>query len=129
VHHSGGPRSQSFEEIRNYHMRPKADGGRGFADIAYHHVITEDGETHAGRPLDVIGAHDLGENDESAGVLVTGDNTKPAEAWNWRQKAALIDYVRAMRLLFGPLEVEGHGDREPPETPTACPGCDVRGIV
>ena len=41
---------------------------RGFADIGYHFYVTRDGEIHRCRPLNQIGAHAAGWNDQSVGI-------------------------------------------------------------
>lgn len=45
---------------------------RGFADIGYHFYVTRDGEIHRCRPLNQIGAHAAGWNDQSVGICYEG---------------------------------------------------------
>ncbi|MDO8642002.1 MAG: peptidoglycan recognition family protein [Candidatus Woesearchaeota archaeon] len=44
--------------------------GRGFAGIGYHFAIHPDGTIYSTRPLDVQGAHTLGKNQHSVGVVL-----------------------------------------------------------
>lgn len=121
IHHSGGPRSQSFKSIRDYHMRPKHQGGRAFTDIAYHFVITEDGTLHQGRPILRMGAHALGRNADTLGVCVVGDNTKQEHAWLPAQVDTLKRLLAALRMVLPPFDVIRHGDAYR-EHKTECPG-------
>lgn len=45
---------------------------RRFADIGYHFYVTRDGEIHRCRPLNQIGAHAAGWNDQSVGICYEG---------------------------------------------------------
>jgi hypothetical protein len=58
--------------IRAYHMRPVAQGGRGWNDIGYHWVIERDGSLHAGRDEAEVGAHCEGDNSDSIGICMVG---------------------------------------------------------
>jgi N-acetylmuramoyl-L-alanine amidase len=45
---------------------------QGWADIGYHVVIRRDGGIEAGRSIDSVGAHTLGWNHRSVGVVLAG---------------------------------------------------------
>jgi hypothetical protein len=129
VHHSAGPRTQTFAELRDYHRRPVAQGGRGFEDVAYHFVVDDEGVVYAGRPVHVVGAHALGANHDSIGVCGVGDNTRPGEEWTDAQRERIRDVVQALCLLYGITRVEGHRDATGGKTATLCPGLDVAEVL
>ena len=81
IHHSASSNSYSPEQvpevlrsIQAYHM-----DGRGWADIAYNFVVDKYGGVWEGRgggiEAPVIGAHAMGFNTNSVGVMVLGDYT------------------------------------------------------
>ncbi|MDE6256057.1 MAG: N-acetylmuramoyl-L-alanine amidase, partial [Muribaculaceae bacterium] len=64
LHCSATPegREVTVNDIRSWHIQ------RGFRTIGYHYVVYLDGSVHAGRPVEEIGAHCLGQNKNSIGV-------------------------------------------------------------
>ena len=126
IHHSGGPRRQKIEDIHRYHTA-KPPNGRGYQDIAYHFVIEEDGWIKRGRDVSREGAHDAGENSDSIGICVIGNNLDPLEKWNGAQIEALRELVAVIQRVYGPLVVEGHRDRG--RDATDCPGLDVQSVL
>ncbi len=116
LHHSATSRDVTIEDIRDMHL------ARGFNDIGYHLVIHGDATIHYGRDLWVQGAHDAGQNRESVGLCVVGNNTVLGDAWSSEQEAGLVDVMRSLRLLYGPIfGFEMHRENEP-NSPTRCPG-------
>lgn len=122
VHHSDSHENTTMEQIRAWHVF-----GNGWRDIGYHCVIERTGLQRHARPIWVVGAHDGGENWGTLGVCVAGkfdgDRPKPPPA-QWR---SLVSWCSDMCVQFGleASDVEGHGENEPPETPTLCPGFDM----
>jgi hypothetical protein len=122
VHHSAGKPTETVHEIRRFHMNV-----RGYADIGYHWIVRQVFEggpwtLEAGRPENVVGSHDGGENADSIGICILGDYTKgpvPDDAW-----LVLVAVVTNACRRFGrtAADVRGHKEDEPKETPTACPG-------
>lgn len=115
IHHSAGPRSQTTEQIRDYHRRVRL-----WSDIGYHYTIEADGVLRVGRPMPAMGAHAKDINAESIGICVVGDNTDPEQSWNAQQAETLRRFVAAVRWLFPWIDVVGHG--QAPGQSTACPG-------
>ena len=70
VHHAKAPANQSFDIIKNYHIKH-----RKFDTIGYHYLITMDGTIYQGRPDLMHGAHvrEQNINKKSLGVCLTGD--------------------------------------------------------
>jgi len=126
-HHSAGSPDQPLEEIERHHR------ARGFDGIGYHFVLDGLGAVHRTRPLDRPGAHDEGENADSIGVCLLGDNTRHGQGWRPVQIAVARSLISSLRLLFGSeLRVLGHRDEGP--TPgsvdaTLCPGLDVKTVL
>ena len=117
VHHSASPRSTTFDQIRHWHMVEREDP---FDDIGYHFVIGAGGGVHRGRDLDVDGAHVAGQNSETIGICVTGDNTRKEHQWNPTQRTALLTLVGSLRVILGYKPVIRHSDL----AATKCPGLD-----
>ena len=120
-HHSASPLSTTFEDIRGWHLE------RGWDDIGYHGVIVRSGLWVPGRPFDVIGAHALGCNRNSLGIVVVGDNRTKRSAWRYPQIQTIIDSSRVLLMEFPGAEVSGHGDVG--TTKTQCPGVDIASML
>ena len=113
VHHSASSRDSTIADIDRWHRE------RGFEGIGYHYVIEADGALRYGRHPGRQGAHDLGENEDSLGVCVTGHG----HAWSVRQEEALLRLMRACRVIYGPgFDFSMHRENEPAHTHTECPG-------
>lgn len=115
VHHTAGPRSQTLEDIRDFHVNV-----RGWSDVGYHFVIEEDGRVRKGRDWRKVPACVKGKNGDSLCTAVTGDNTDPEESWNDIQRASLQAHLDTLVGLLG-VPVDGHRDH----SNTACPGLEV----
>lgn len=124
VHHSAGPRSQSFESIERYHTGPEPQG-RGWLAIGYHWVVLGDGSVRCGRPANLVGAHAYGHNVDSVGICVVGHNGRPGEEWSEVQVHALRQLMTTLRGLWPAALVLGHRD----VGATVCPGTDVAQLI
>lgn len=111
----------TVEDVRRWHVQ-----GNGWKDIGYHYLIYRDGSIHPGRPIDQVGAHTSGHNATSIGVCYVGglaaDRKTPKDTRTPQQKAALIDLVRSLMLVFGVRKVSGHREY----ANKACPSFDVQ---
>jgi N-acetyl-anhydromuramyl-L-alanine amidase AmpD len=109
-------------DIRKWHL------ARGFSDIGYHYIITEDGTVHPGRtPETRVGAHVRGMNSGKIGICLTGgldratggntgvDNRTPA------QIASQIVLTRQILSRHPGAKICGHRDL----VSTQCPGYDA----
>ena len=93
------------EVIRQWHI------ARGWDDIGYHTVIRRSGDVESGRPLDDVGAHTLGENQDSIGICMVGGLSNAGyEDCNFTsaQWDTLKHEVRWLMEEFGKLTVHGH---------------------
>ena len=110
LHCSATPegRSLDFDTCRADHIRH-----RGFRDIGYHFYITRDGEIHAGRPLEQVGAHCRGHNRHRIGICYEGGLTADGHSADTRtlpQRGALLALLRELKRSFPHALVVGHHD-------------------
>jgi N-acetylmuramoyl-L-alanine amidase len=108
-------------EIRRWHL------ARNFADIGYHYIIRRDGSVETGRDLNRVGAHTLGHNNDSIGIVMVGGKhpTKDEVQVNFTsaQWRSLERLVKDLMLQYETItDISGHKDN----IPTKCPGFDVR---
>lgn len=100
---------------------------KGWACIGYHFVIRTDGTIERGRPIESIGAHAKGHNDESIGIcLIGGIDSKGHSVDNFTQaqKDSLRELVGYLKDTYYPdAEVLGHRDLGAKKD---CPCFDVR---
>jgi len=127
VHHSGeegdvegdpGVMLRHFEHIHK--------SVRGWACIAYHFVIAQDGTVYEGRPIRYQGAHAVGDNNiGNIGICLIGDfdRIQVPEA----QKEALIATLDRLRAQYGIERTEVFGHRH--FKATDCPGRYLYAIV
>jgi len=79
LHHTQGNSPKNFDAavqemqfIQDYHQN-----GRGWIDIAYHFLISPQGDIFEGRPINVVGAHVLNWNTANVGVSIMGNYHPP----------------------------------------------------
>ena len=125
IHHSASKRNEtSAADIRRWHTDEKPKGN-GWPDIGYHHIVEADGRHVRGRPIEKVGFHTKGHNQDSIGICVVGDNTDIAQQWTMTQIDKLLRVVDSYRFVFPGIEVSGHMDHRP----TECPGLDAKNIL
>ena len=93
-------------DIRRMHIRD-----RGWSDIGYHYVVYLDGSIHAGRDVNISGAHCKGHNLHSIGVVYVGGldkRGKPKDTRNAEQKAGLLKLLKDLRRLYPKATIHGH---------------------
>ena len=72
IHHAAMLPATSRPDIHDLHL------SNGWAGIGYHKVILADGTVEDGRPLSTVGAHALGANQRSVGIVLVGNfNLQP----------------------------------------------------
>lgn len=113
IHCSASPqgRGDDVETVRKWHME------KGWKDIGYHAVITEDGTIQEGRPEGVKGAHVYGMNYCSLGVCLIGEDSFTEE-----QFISLREVITRWKYTYPRAEVVGHRDLDPKKS---CPNFDV----
>lgn len=107
---------QIRDTIRAWHLQ------RGFSDIGYHYIIDRNGNVYPGRPLNIMGAHALGVNQTSIGILLIekASEHKPGQFGDYfteKQRQAVTELAR----LHGLTRITGHNEH----VATLCPGFRV----
>ena len=109
IHHVYG--RGSVQDIHRWHQ------DRGWAGIGYHFYIDFDGSIWRGRDMRHVGAHTIGQNSTSIGIVVNGNhhrNDRVSDA----MFSALVWLIGYIRGIYGNLPVRGHNEF----ANTNCPG-------
>ena len=113
----------SVDTIRKWHLN------RGFSDIGYHYVIDIKGDIHAGRPIELIGAHTKGQNKYSIGVAYVGgvelDGVTPKDTRTKAQKDAIIRLVKKLKGCYPDVKIHGHNEF----SNKACPSYNLQNEI
>jgi N-acetylmuramoyl-L-alanine amidase len=112
-------RHVDVDTIRSWHRK------RGWSDIGYHYVIYLDGSVHAGRDVAKAGAHVVGHNADTIGVVYVGGTDaggKAKDTMNAAQETAFVNLVKHLRDQYGPLTLHGHNEY----AAKACPSFNVK---
>jgi len=122
IHCSATPedRDVKTETIRGWHL------DRGFSDLGYHFVIELDGMMKKGRPLEVVGAHVRGQNNNSIGICYVGgvdEQMKPKNTLDKCQEEQLIAILKWLKEKFPKATVHGHNEFTDSK---ACPSFNVQ---
>jgi N-acetyl-anhydromuramyl-L-alanine amidase AmpD len=122
IHMSYTPPSMDIgaARIREWH------GERGFKDVGYHFVIRRNGVVENGRPVEQQGAHTLGQNVDSIGIVLIGGKKENENDWEcnytscqWR---ALDRLCRDLIVKYKITDISGHKDW----AARGCPGFNAR---
>ncbi len=132
VHHTVSmrtPLSGGYEarlrQIQSFHMDT-----RGWCDVGYTFLVTENGTVWEGRPMRFVGAHVFGENSGNIGMSFVGcfhtsgcgglgDTTPPPMMIDGAAKA-LGALAKEHGISISTSSLKGHRDH--PEAGTSCPG-------
>lgn len=110
IHHAAATKC-SVEDIHRWHKE------NGWSGMGYHFLVRKDGSIWEGRPIDKVGAHAYGYNNDSIGICFEGNFEK--EKMSTAQKNAgkwLVSYVKGLYPTI--TTVQRHKDLGS----TACPG-------
>lgn len=112
IHHTA-IENMSVADIHQLHL------SNGWAGIGYHKVVLPDGSIADGRPAETVGAHALGVNTHSLGIVIVGDFEKrrPDE----RQLQSLLQVTRQMMVKYDLPAAKVVPHREATQG-TSCPG-------
>lgn len=130
VHYTAmnGDRVDSLDEsmarlrgVQRYHM-----DSNGWSDIGYHFAFDKNGNVFEARGFNVYGAHVLGHNGHTYGVVFLGAERNDRDDLTDAGREALV-------LLCGEIEkqvgrrlfIKGHKELGP----TACPGDEIMGFI
>lgn len=110
----------TVEDITRWHK------AQGWSTIGYHYVVYRDGSVHAGRDVDVAGAHCTGHNSKSIGVCYIGgvatDGKTAKDTRTDAQKSALVTLLKDLHRLYPSTGIHGHREF----ANKACPCFDAR---
>ena len=118
VHHSASPLDTTAADIARWHA------ARFKLGTGYHRIIEADGTTKDGRKLQRQGAHAKGNNGDSIGVCVVGNNCNPDHYWTSAQDYALYELIWYFYKMWHDIRVVGH--RDVLGAATLCPGINMR---
>lgn len=92
IHCSASPNGKpvTVEEVTRWHK------ARGFTSIGYHFIINPDGKPAKGRPLDQVGAHVKGANQDNIGICLIG-----TDKFTFAQFETLRELVLDLCMDFG----------------------------
>ena len=112
---------------------------KGWAGIGYHYVVKLDGKVENGRPEGLIGAHVVGHNSNSIGIVYVGGldaKLAPKDTRTDLQKTALVKLLKDLKRKYPKATILGHRDFskdinkngiiEPFEFIKACPCFDAK---
>jgi len=122
IHCSATPEGRDIDAatIKDWHVN-----GNGWSDIGYHYVIKINGEIESGRPLDIVGAHCKGHNDDSIGICYIGgadEDMNPKDTMYDCQEEALRELIYSLRMVWDKhLTIHGHNEY----ASKACPSFKV----
>ncbi|MFT5434011.1 MAG: hypothetical protein ACI9OJ_004723, partial [Myxococcota bacterium] len=138
IHHTYTPPSSSgsFEArlrgIQAYHMDT-----RGWCDVGYHFLVTQDGTVWEGRPIKYIGAHVGGHNTGNIGISFVGcfqtgscdsmGTMVPSEASLKAAGAVVAALSDQYSIAKTTTKVVGHGQHSGANT--SCPGDNLRSRI
>jgi len=120
IHCSATPegRDVKMEEIKSWHT------DKGWSDIGYHYIIELDGSVKSGRPVEIVGAHCLGQNKFSIGVCYVGgvdDKLQPKDTRTDEQKSALVKLINKLKKKHKDITIHAHNEF----SNKACPSFNV----
>ncbi|MEZ4362764.1 MAG: endo alpha-1,4 polygalactosaminidase [Kofleriaceae bacterium] len=121
IHHTESPTEDSLSpaarlrQTQTYHMDT-----RGWCDIAYHYLLSRDGQIWEGRAERLLGAHTGGANTGNVGVAVMGSHmTTPINQTQTNTMAALLrGLAQKHGLGINRTVIKGHRQYKS----TDCPG-------
>lgn len=98
---------------------------QGWKKIGYHYVVDLDGTVEKGREESETGAHCVGHNAHSIGVVYVGGldkNQKPKDTRTQEQKDVLWELLRKLLVKYPDATIHGHCEF----AAKACPCFDVK---
>lgn len=94
---------------------------KGLLAVGYHFVIETNGAVKSGRPLEAVGSHTHGHNEDSVGVCL-------ALPFSEAQRLALAGLVHRLQVLYAiPLSIVGHKEVHRTRSPD-CPPLDMKDL-
>lgn len=110
VHHAKASKC-TVEDIHRWHQYDN-----GWVGIGYNFIIRKDGSVFTGRPIDVMGAHTQGYNDNSIGICLEGNYEE--EQIPTIQGDRLVELLIYLQKLYPGVRILKHKN----VNHTSCPG-------
>ena len=111
LHHSEVISHHTVKEVHQWHLNKK------WAGIGYHYFIDKEGEIYECRPIDTMGAHAYGYNDQSIGICYEGNFNK--EKMSPKQEDSAVMLIALLNLAYDDSSIVKHCDLVKDKT---CPG-------
>lgn len=110
----------NVDDIRRWHRQ------NGWKDIGYHFLVRLDGSVERGRPIQEVGAHCRGHNQESIGVAYVGGllHGKPCDTRTPAQRKRLRGLVKDLVRIYS-CDVHCHHEYAPWK---ACPCFNLKDL-
>lgn len=105
IHCSASPEGKDVtaEDIDRLHL------SWGWRDCGYHFVIELDGSIHSQRPIEQIGAHTVGHNQNSIGICYIGgmnkEYTHSKDTRTPEQKKAILELVKSLLDIYPTIKI------------------------
>jgi MYXO-CTERM domain-containing protein len=123
IHHTVTPNNDTVapatrvKGIQSYHQN-----SRGWCDIGYHILISEDGQAWEGRPAEVLGSHVGSNNKGTLGISFMGtfDAVTPNKKMLCKGAELIAWAIQTFGIQRNRTSIMGH--REFPQNSTTCPG-------
>lgn len=93
--------------VRAWHTKPVEQGGRGWKDVGYHYFIGATGLLEQGRPIEQVGAHVKGHNQDSIGICLHGLYVRD---FNLDQFDTLKMLLRLLKHICPDATLHGHNE-------------------
>lgn len=128
VHCSAGSQKNKASDIVAYHLRPVAQGGRGWKVPGYHYIIEADGTVVPTVPESKVSNGVAGQNANAINVCYIGgvDTSKqglpPIDNRTEAQRKALVNLLSQLVNRYPKAKIYGHRDF----ANKACPSFDAK---
>ena len=109
IHHTGF--EAPYKGLSSWEAIHKAHKAKGWSGIGYHYGVSPEGNLWVLRPVHLVGAHCVGHNSDSVGIVLWGKGEKPL--------AQLISAVRLAKRLAERFNAEVYFHNELGKT--VCP--------
>lgn len=130
IHHTVSPNNDTMSpEARLRGIQSFHQNTRGWCDVGYHILISQDGRAWEGRPADTLGAHVGSQNRGALGISFIGTFTSVTPNNKMLCTGAkLIDWaVKQFGISRNRTSIMGH--RQFPGNSTACPGDKLYALI
>lgn len=101
LHHAAAVNC-TCQDIHNWHL------ANGWSGIGYHFVVYKDGSIHTGRPIDALGAHVSGMNNQSIGICAVGDYQTSDKTMPTAQYNSIVNLCKYLKEKYPNAKIVGH---------------------